>query len=395
MIAGDGSFAIDVTDMKGPFILRASGSANAGAHTMYSFADKPGRANVNPFSNAVVASAAEINDPAEAYEHPDSATLEKIKAGLPDAIQELLEELKPLLRLYNADNTDPIRGMYKADHEGLDGVFDNVKITLSNGMLTITNATTGAVIFTGRVSDIKGGHFTDNDGDLPKPSAFPAVPAGVTATGGAGQVTIAWNAVSGATSYNIYWSTATGVTKASGTKITGATSPYVHAGLAAGTTYYYLVAAVNSAGEGTSLAEVSATVGGGTPASTPAAPTGVSATGGTKQVTLSWSAVSGATSYNLYWSTTAGVTTASGTKLTGVTSPAVHMGLTDGTTYYYILTAVNGARGEYTLGSGIGNNADLCAGSDCSHRSHGRDRYCGWHRPGDCFLVGGFRCDIL
>ena len=344
VIGSDGSFAIDVSDMKGPFILQAVGSVNGKNHTMYSFAEKLGTANVNPLSSAALAIAAEVDDPAEVYEHPDPATIEKIKTRLPEAVAELMEELKPLLLLYSADKTDPITGDCRANHEGLDGVFDNVTITLSNGILTVVNTATGAVIFTGNLSDIKGGQFTDNDDDLPKPPSFPAAPAGVTATGEAGQVIVTWDAVSNATSYNIYWSTTSGVTTASGTnKITGAASPYVHTGLAAETVYYYIVTAVNSAGEGASSAQVSATTGSTPPpAAVPTAPTGVIATGGTNQVTVSWSAVSGAASYNLYWSTSSGVTT-SGTQISGVTSPAVHTGLTDSTPYYYIVTAVNSA----------------------------------------------------
>lgn len=73
----------------------------------------------------------------------------------------------------------------------------------------------------------------------------------------------------------------------------------------------------------------------------PSAPTGVSATAGNGQVTISWTAVSGATSYNIYWSTTTGVTKSNGTKISSATSPYTHTGLTNGTTYYYIATAVN------------------------------------------------------
>jgi hypothetical protein len=87
----------------------------------------------------------------------------------------------------------------------------------------------------------------------------PSAPTGVSATAGNGQATISWNAVSGATSYNIYWSTTSGVTKTNGTKITGATSPYSHTGLTNGTTYYYIVTAVNSSGESVESAQVSAT----------------------------------------------------------------------------------------------------------------------------------------
>jgi hypothetical protein len=87
---------------------------------------------------------------------------------------------------------------------------------------------------------------------------IPSAPTGVTASASDGQVSISWSAVSGATSYNIYWSTTSGVTKTSGTKITGATSPYSHTGLTNGMTYYYIVTAVNSSGESVDSNQVSA-----------------------------------------------------------------------------------------------------------------------------------------
>ncbi len=171
-------------------------------------------------------------------------------------------------------------------------------------------------------------------------ATLPPAPTGVTATPGAEQVTIAWTAVSGATTYHIYWATTTGVTPATGTEIPNATSPYLQTGLTAGTTYYYVVTAENAAGQGPASAEVSATPTG--TATGPAAPTGVTATGGTNSVTVSWSPVAGATSYNLYRATATGVTPATGTPITGVTSPYVDHPLDAGTTYFYVVTAVNG-----------------------------------------------------
>jgi alpha-tubulin suppressor-like RCC1 family protein len=85
----------------------------------------------------------------------------------------------------------------------------------------------------------------------------------------------------------------------------------------------------------------------------PAAPTGVAATGGNGQVTVSWNAVAGANSYNLYVATASGVQEVP-TGLPGyaidlkVSSPHVLPGLTNGTTYYVVVTAVNGVA---TLGS--------------------------------------------
>ncbi len=84
------------------------------------------------------------------------------------------------------------------------------------------------------------------------------------------------------------------------------------------------------------------TGGGGQP-SPPAAPTGVVATPGDGQVTVAWTATQGATSYNLYWSSSAGVSKASGTKVPGVTSGHVVTGLTNGTAYYFVVTAQSSA----------------------------------------------------
>ncbi|MHB8773449.1 MAG: fibronectin type III domain-containing protein [Syntrophales bacterium] len=158
------------------------------------------------------------------------------------------------------------------------------------------------------------------------------VPSGITATPGNGQVTISWTAQTDATSYNIYWSTIPGVTTVNGTPITGVASPYIHSGLTSGTTYYYIVTAVNKDGESAPSSEVSATL-------AKPAPTGVSATPGNGQVTIVWTAQTDATSYNIYWSTTPGVTIATGTKITGAASPYIHSGLSNGTTYYYVVTA--------------------------------------------------------
>jgi uncharacterized delta-60 repeat protein len=169
----------------------------------------------------------------------------------------------------------------------------------------------------------------------------PSAPTGVSATAGDGQVTISWSAVSRATSYNLYFGTTTGVTKTTGTKVAGVTSPSAHTGRTNGTTYFYVVTAANAAGESAESTQVGATP--QVPA--PGAPTGPSATAGNGQVRISWSAVTGATSYNLYFSTSTGVTKTNSTKITGVTSPYTHTGRTNGTAYFYVVTAQN-AGGE-------------------------------------------------
>jgi len=175
-------------------------------------------------------------------------------------------------------------------------------------------------------------------------------PAGPTATAGNAQVSLSWTASTGATSYNIYFGTSAGVTTANGTRIAGiAATSYTHSGLTNGTAYYYVVTAVNASGESAPSTQVSATPSAPPPPPVGAAlqpPAGPTATAGNAQVSLSWTASTGATSYNIYFGTSAGVTTANGTRIAGITATSyTHSGLTNGTAYYYVVTAVN-ASGE-------------------------------------------------
>jgi lysophospholipase L1-like esterase len=141
------------------------------------------------------------------------------------------------------------------------------------------------------------------------------------------------------------------VTKATGTKVAGVTSPSIVSGLTNGTAYYFVVTAVNIFSfESAESTQVSTTP---TPAPPPSPPTGVSATAGYGLATINWSPVVGATSYNIYYSTTSPVTKASPTKITGVTTiPKAATGLIIGTTYYFVVTAVNSS-GESALSSQV------------------------------------------
>ena len=85
----------------------------------------------------------------------------------------------------------------------------------------------------------------------------PAAPAGLTATAGDGSVALNWSASATATNYFVKRSTTSGsgyVTIATGVTATS----FTDTGLVNGTTYYYVVSALNVGGESTNSTEVSA-----------------------------------------------------------------------------------------------------------------------------------------
>lgn len=173
---------------------------------------------------------------------------------------------------------------------------------------------------------------------LPAPSS-PGAPTGVSAQPGDGEVLVNWDSASSTQSYTLYWSTTSPVAPSTASGVSNATAPFRHLGRANGRTYYYAVAAVNAAGESPLSAEVSATPRPGPPG----APASVYALDGAGQLQLWWSSVSGATGYRVYWSTAAGVSPASGARIDVTSGPHTHGGLSNGTRYHYVVTALTSA----------------------------------------------------
>jgi fibronectin type 3 domain-containing protein len=165
----------------------------------------------------------------------------------------------------------------------------------------------------------------------------PSVPMGVAATAGNAQVSLKWSASSSASSYPVKRATVSGGPY---TQIGAPTSTtYIDSALANGTTYYYVVSALDSAGESANSAQVSALP--VAPASIPAAPTGLAATSGNARVSLSWSPSSSATSYHVKRATT------NGGPYSQLAAPASgtysDTSVTNDTQYYYVVSALDSA----------------------------------------------------
>jgi subtilisin family serine protease len=184
-------------------------------------------------------------------------------------------------------------------------------------------------------------------GEPPPPPPDPTAPGAPTltsATGGVDRVTLGWNAPpsdggSPITGYQVWRGTASGSESLLAT--VGVQQSYVDLAVAAGTTYWYQVAAVNDIGAGPRSNERSASL--IRPASAPTL-LGAPADG---MAVLSWtvpeddggSAISG---YNVYRKVGTGAEGLLAT--TGATETTwIDAGLTNGTGYTYRVTALNGA----------------------------------------------------
>jgi fibronectin type 3 domain-containing protein len=201
---------------------------------------------------------------------------------------------------------------------------------------TVTNGTTYFYVVS--AVNAAGESPNSNEASATPVCSIPAAPTGLTPTAGNAQVSLSWTASSGATSYNVKRNTTSGAETTIATGVT--TTSYTDTTVTNGTTYYYVVSASNTCGESANSGEVSATPAAASP---PAAPTLIATAGpGAKKVSLSWTASSGATSYNVNRSTTSGgpyTTIATGVTTTSYTD----MFLTSGTTYYYVVSALNSA----------------------------------------------------
>jgi fibronectin type 3 domain-containing protein len=209
--------------------------------------------------------------------------------------------------------------------------------TASFGDTGLTNGTTYFYVVSAVDSAGESANSSEVSAKPGAPAQAPAAPTALTATASNAQVSLTWTASATATSYNVKRATTTGGPY---TRISSpATTSFTDTGLTNGTAYFYVVSAVNSTGESGNSSQVSATP--AAPTQPPAAPTGLTATGGNAQVFLTWTASSGATTYHVKRATT------SGGPYTQVAAPAAanftDTGLTNGTTYFYVVSALNTA----------------------------------------------------
>lgn len=209
--------------------------------------------------------------------------------------------------------------------------------------------------FRGSAPDLGPDEFAGGTAQTP-----PAAPSGLTASASSSsQIALAWtDNASNETAFSVERSVSGGAFTVVATLGANTTS-YLDTGLAASTTYLYRVRASNSGGNSAYSNTGSATT---QAASTqlPATPTGLRATAANAQVSLNWSPATGATSYSIKRSTTSGgpYTLVGTSTITSFTNP----GLNNGTTYFYVVSAVNSV-GESANSSQVSATPTAPAGS--------------------------------
>lgn len=169
-------------------------------------------------------------------------------------------------------------------------------------------------------------------------ATVPPAPQNLAATPGNAQVSLTWSASSGATSYNVKRSTTSGGPY---TIIANPTATsHLDTTVANGTTYFYVVSALNAVGESADSTQASATPSAPT---VPAAPSNLTLSTSKKKIRLNWSDNSNnETGFKIERSTD-GVNFTQIIVVAANTITYQNTGLTSGVRYYYRLRATNAA----------------------------------------------------
>lgn len=210
-----------------------------------------------------------------------------------------------------------------------------------SGLIDDSNLTTGTTYYYKvRAVGMSGVGAESNEANATPRAPLPAAPIGLVATPGDDVVVLDWddNSELDLVGYEVFRSTSPDVDSTGTPYATTTSSAYTDNVVDNGTTYYYVVIAVGSAGDSAESNEASATP----MPPVPAAPAGLTASPGNESITLAWpdSPEADVTGYEVFRSTSPSVDTSGVPLATPTTSDYVDTAVVNGTTYYYVVRAV-------------------------------------------------------
>ena len=179
----------------------------------------------------------------------------------------------------------------------------------------------------------------------------PGAPTGLAAGSGDTQIALDWtdNSEPDLAGYNVYRALVSGGPYTQVNPSLVLTSAFIDTGLTNDTAYFYVVTALDGVpNESINSSEASATPAAGGDVTPPGAPTGLSASPGSTQIALDWTdnTEPDLAGYNVYRSLTTGGPYTQVNPSLVVASTYLDTGLTNGTPYFYVVTALDGVPNE-------------------------------------------------
>ncbi|KPA19545.1 Glycoside hydrolase, family 1 [Candidatus Magnetomorum sp. HK-1] len=133
-IQDDGSFLVDVSELKPPYILWSEGEVNSEPANYYSMRKDEGYVNVNPATNFLLAMALKQN-PEDFYKAgnttaPDDQTMSAAKEKLTNLLNNFYDDSIPA-------DFDPLYDEFEANKKGFDKVLEIMDMDINESQLTL------------------------------------------------------------------------------------------------------------------------------------------------------------------------------------------------------------------------------------------------------------------
>jgi hypothetical protein len=167
-----GAFSFDIRGLTPPFFLASERTETTADGRLSSVSSQGGRANINPLTSAAY-TAARGDDQDEGDDRDEDRR--RYAHGFERLIGQLQVVLKPLFDRYGVPE-DPFTS--ERPDPALRALLKDVRISVRQGQLVVTNAATGAVIYSGTIHDLASGTFNESNmpagpGTTPTPTPDP------------------------------------------------------------------------------------------------------------------------------------------------------------------------------------------------------------------------------